>query len=73
MDQMEDDDDAPEMLRVTPAEIRAARQAWLDARDADDDVPQSRVHMLFAYYRFLISVEARQIADGLHDAGGPTS
>lgn len=71
---MESDDglafDGRDPLRVTPEEINAAKRAWLTARDSDEESARDRAELLFDYYRFLISVEARQISDDLHSEGG---
>ncbi|BDO40617.1 hypothetical protein [Cellulomonas sp. NTE-D12] len=50
-------------LFISDDEIHAARYDWLAARDADADVPPERVALLFEYYRALISLQARQLAD----------
>jgi hypothetical protein len=46
---------------VTDAELRAAKRAWLRARD--DGAAAADVAMAFAYYRLLMGTQAQQIAD----------
>lgn len=48
---------------VTPGEICRARRDWLAARDGEGPVADSEIDLLFEYYRFLISLQAQQIAD----------
>jgi hypothetical protein len=52
---------ATSLLRVSDAEIRAAKHDWLTARDAQ--VNETQVELLFGYYRMLISIQAQEIAD----------
>lgn len=55
-----DDLDSTWRVDVTDADIRAAKEAWVAARDGD--ATPARVDELYAGYERLVRTQARQIA-----------